>query len=430
MLNLGRAAGLEVNHWNYDDLHEFVDKLNRYTDREAERIETLSFADAVAAARTEVERRWTPELDGSRSVALSLAMASYRLMAHAKAWERRGFPEVGAPATAREALAAFAPDDHAAGLAAYERGDLPGAARLLSSAVDREALNDLAVVEAARGNRDVAAALLQACLALDPNDADAIANLDALDRRVPHVIAEAGAELGVRLATITGLEPAELAPLFQPGPAVAVPVPELGRTLTLRPGTSDVRVLDDTFDGRYHLPPDDVVRPGLVVDLGSNIGTTLAHFGALWPDAQIVGVELDADNADLARLNAGTNCTIVHAAIAASGGTRRYTPLGGGEWGYAASDGGTVTVPALTIDDLLARAAPGRAVDYLKVDIEGAEAEVFRAGGRWVDLVRVLKCEIHPPYTVAEAVSDLTALGFEVAVDDHHFSCVVARRSN
>jgi hypothetical protein len=187
LLRLPREDGLEVRHWNYDDLHEFVDKLNRYTDREAERLETTSWHDAVAAARAEVEHRWTPEADGARSAALSLAMLFYRLLAHAKRWELDGFAGPDVPATAQAALrdlGSAASQLHAHALGLFESGDLPGAAAALTEAVtqslDLELLNDLAVVQAALGRTDEAEILLRACLAVDPTRSDAAENLEAL----------------------------------------------------------------------------------------------------------------------------------------------------------------------------------------------------------------------------------------------------------
>jgi FkbM family methyltransferase len=429
VLKLDRAPGLEVCHWNYDDLHEFVDKLNRYTTREAERLDTHSWRAATAAAREEVEYRWTPEVDGTRSVALSLAMVCYRLIAHAKAWELAGFPDVGAPATAAEALRSLALPGHAEALDAYAAGDLDGAAGLLRGAVAADVLNDLAVVEAARGRTDVAELLLQACLAVEPGNDDALANFAALAPPVPDVIASAGPELVTRLTALTGLSAAEVEQLYRPGAERAVYVPAAGGAITVRPGTSDIRVLDDTFVSLYHVPPAEVEAPRLVVDLGSNIGTTVAHFAQLWPDATIVGVELDPENARLARANVarfGERCTIVQAAIAAADGELRYTPSPGEEWGYRAGAAGTSVVPALSLETLVAGLPCD--VDYLKVDVEGAEAEVFRTGGDWANHVRVLKCEVHPPYTVDEARADLERLGFVVETDTHHFSCVIARR--
>jgi FkbM family methyltransferase len=145
----------------------------------------------------------------------------------------------------------------------------------------------------------------------------------------------------------------------------------------------------------------------------------------------MIGVELDAENARLARKNVapfGDRCTIIHAAAADVDGELSYTPVTGEEWGYRAGTEGEIAVDALSLDTLLRRVAPGRPVDYLKVDVEGAEQAIFRAGGDWAEQVRALKCEVHPPYTVDDAASDLRALGFDVAVDDQHFSCVIGRR--
>jgi len=187
VVKLERLDGLEVRHWNYDDLHEFVAKLNHYTDREAETLATSSWSEAVTAARDEVLRRWTPELDGSRSAALSLAMLFYRLLAHTKRWELDGFAGPEVPRTARDALRDLGSDAsrlHREALANMEAGRPAEAAVALRAAVreslDLELLNDLAVVEASLGRKAEAEALLRACLAVDPARADAAENLQAL----------------------------------------------------------------------------------------------------------------------------------------------------------------------------------------------------------------------------------------------------------
>jgi SAM-dependent methyltransferase len=68
-----------------------------------------------------------------------------------------------------DGVQAFADGDHAAAV------DLLRRAALLS--VDATVLNDLAVVLAAKGERDRARAMLEACLTLDPSDQDARDNL-------------------------------------------------------------------------------------------------------------------------------------------------------------------------------------------------------------------------------------------------------------
>jgi hypothetical protein len=78
---------------------------------------------------------------------------------------------------------------------------------------------------------------------------------------------------------------------------------------------------------------------------------------------------------------------------------------------------------------LLDSLAPDEMVDYLKVDIEGAESELFKAGGSWSERVRVLKVEVHERYSVAECIADLSRLAFSASVDARHPAAVVACRA-
>jgi hypothetical protein len=80
----------------------------------------------------------------------------------------------------------------------------------------------------------------------------------------------------------------------------------------------------------------------------------------------------------------------------------------------------------VTLDALLDSLAPNQTVDYLKVDIEGGERELFRAGGSWSERTRVLKVEVHEPYSVSECIADLSRLGFSATPDEGHWATVVA----
>lgn len=173
-----------IQHLNYDDLRQFVDKTNRYTGKEAEGAEPRSWAEVAREARREVLERWAPGVDGTQSVALSMAMLFYRFLAGAKQWERHGFPDVGAPATGREALRDLAGEGrlaHAAGVEAFAGGEHEAARGHLVTAlreeIDPEILNDLAVMSHAAGDLDTAAALLRVCLLVAPDHAAARDNL-------------------------------------------------------------------------------------------------------------------------------------------------------------------------------------------------------------------------------------------------------------
>ena len=211
-------------------------------------------------------------------------------------------------------------------------------------------------------------------------------------------------------------------------------MPELGdRPMLLRRRGSDARVLWDTIHGRYHLPPGDLASADarLIIDLGSNIGLTMAHLATRFTRARVLGVEPDPGSASLARNNIEPwrdRCELVEAAIWPTDGAVNLATREGSEWAAHVGPAAGATVEAISLDSLLAQTAPDR-VDYMKVDIEGAERDVLRAGGDWPRRVERLKVEVHPPYTVTECAEDLQAIGYEPTIDERHWACVVGRRT-
>jgi FkbM family methyltransferase len=165
----------------------------------------------------------------------------------------------------------------------------------------------------------------------------------------------------------------------------------------------------------------------MIWDLGANIGLTMAHFAYRFPHARIVGVELDARNVALARENiAGwaDRCVLIHAAAWSSDGEVRYHGWPGGTSTYmvtAAAEG--TPVRAVSLATLLREY--GGPVDYLKVDVEGAERELLRDGTAWAGEVRCVKVELHGDYGVDECQADLRRLGYTTRPDPHHWACVI-----
>src|SRR5580765_498568 len=143
-------------------------------------------------------------------------------------------------------------------------------------------------------------------------------------------------------------------------------VQELGREVQLRPDTTDDQVFHETFVKQFHVPPEEI-RPATVLDLGCNIGLTVAHFEALWPDAEIIGVDLSAENCVVAR----TNCRrsrILNFAVAATSGTQTYS--GEEAWSFRLDPSGDRAVEVRTLDELT-DLFDGNA-DFVKMDIAGA----------------------------------------------------------
>ena len=151
-----------------------------------------------------------------------------------------------------------------------------------------------------------------------------------------------------------------------------------GSVVRCRPGTTDAQVFYDTFVAQYHLPPLGF-HPSSILDLGSNIGTTIIHYAGLYPRARILGVELDEGNFLLAQRNIaslGDRCTVLHGAAWWEDGEVTYG--GDQEWGRRVQANGIRKAQAYSIPKLLDQLGP--TVDFVKMDIEGAEAEILARG--------------------------------------------------
>jgi len=193
----------------------------------------------------------------------------------------------------------------------------------------------------------------------------------------------------------------------------------LDHPLYIRPNTSDAQVLWDTFFRKYHLP-EKLEKDPIIVDLGANVGYTMAHFAFLYPNSKIIGVELDEQNYLLAQKNLESlkdRCELINAGIWSKDETVSYE--GTSEWGFKIVNNGKNNVSAITMDSLQKRYNLKK-ISLLKVDIEGAEIEIFENPGQWINLVKQIKMEIHPPATIEEMSEKLEKFGFKVTKDNVH----------
>jgi FkbM family methyltransferase len=142
------------------------------------------------------------------------------------------------------------------------------------------------------------------------------------------------------------------------------------------------------------------LRP-LIVDAGANIGASAIYFLANLPNAMVVAVEPDAGNFDLLSKNvAGLNVKPFHAAISSSPGRARVFDGGTGHSGYRTevlpeSDERGDAVDCLSINDIYQSHASGFFPFLVKIDIEGAERELFSANTEWVTRTPLIIIELH-----------------------------------
>jgi FkbM family methyltransferase len=210
---------------------------------------------------------------------------------------------------------------------------------------------------------------------------------------------------------------------------VSLRAPPAPAPVRLRLNTSDVPTFLQVFT-RQEYAIEFPEAPVYVMDLGANIGLAAAWFVGRFPGARIVCVEPDRDNYGMLVDNTRDypDVLALHAAVWPEPGRLEVvrakpdgTPLGA--WGVQTralagpgAGGEADHVPALTIPEIMRRAGFPR-IDLLKVDIEGAELELFSRGAEdWLPSVRYLVVETHDrfrPGTTAAVQGALAGQGFE-----------------
>jgi len=184
---------------------------------------------------------------------------------------------------------------------------------------------------------------------------------------------------------------------------VQIGLPQITTPLFLRAQTTDMPAFVQIFQLRdYDFPLAE--KPQFIIDGGANVGYASVFFAHKYPQAKIFAVEPEESNCRIFSKNctAYTNIELIQAGIWSAAGPLRIKDIGLGNWGFVVEETSTddpQSISAVTVGDLLHRSGKP-CIDILKLDIEGAEKEVFSADNlAWLDKVKVLIIELHDHLT-------------------------------
>lgn len=172
----------------------------------------------------------------------------------------------------------------------------------------------------------------------------------------------------------------------------------------LRMPSSDVAIFDKVFIRKEF---DFKVKrhPDVIIDAGANIGLSSIYFANNYPGARIIAIEPEESNFEILIKNVAAykNITPVKAALWYENTTIKLFDPGQGKWGFIVKgqdahkgkDGNPLCdVLGLTINNVMEKFEISH-IDILKIDIEGAEKEVFNHSHSWIEKVDSLIVELH-----------------------------------
>jgi FkbM family methyltransferase len=166
----------------------------------------------------------------------------------------------------------------------------------------------------------------------------------------------------------------------------------------LRIDTSDFCAYRDVliFRTKSYDPSVPDFCPNTIVDAGAHIGMASILFALKYPAARIIALEPEPSNFAALIRNTGPYKTItpIQAALwredgEVTLGASNAHPKGA----FQVVENGRQRVRAITMDTVM-RETGIRSIDLLKVDIEGAEIEVFESCP-WIRNVRLIAIELH-----------------------------------
>lgn len=175
-----------------------------------------------------------------------------------------------------------------------------------------------------------------------------------------------------------------------------------GLPFSYRGGTSDEVVAEEIFtDGKYVLALPEDFQPKVIFDCGSYIGYSTLFFANRYPDAQVYSVEPDKNNFKFLQYNTifYDNIHVINSALWDKETFVRLETTEMGESGYMAVETGEADPNAFkttTLSKIVAENSIEQ-IDFIKIDIEGSEKEVFSAPDvdEWLSKVKVLAIVLH-----------------------------------
>lgn len=209
--------------------------------------------------------------------------------------------------------------------------------------------------------------------------------------------------------------------------------------IKIRRNYVDREVIHYVLQDQYHLPPKSskISRTPVILDLGSNIGLTIVHMKHIYPNAKIIGYEMNKENFLLAKRNTKFfDDVIVNNKAVWFENKVVFYKINSCHDAYSVIDNKElsenkqekVEVQSTTIPNIIEEYNLNY-VDYLKMDIEGAEEAILNSDDlSWLNIIHSMNIEMHldDNEKIFDYIKIIESKGFKAWKDDKHWSSIFA----
>ena len=210
-------------------------------------------------------------------------------------------------------------------------------------------------------------------------------------------------------------------------------------TVRIRPKSSDAQAFVDIFRYKAY----DLSRCGqsprvretyqrildagqipIIIDAGANVGAASIWFSRQFPQARILAVEPDADNAEVCRLNTRDlpNIKVIEAAIGSEHGWVSLRNPENQAWAVQTMRNQDGRIAVCTIPEIVLVEQQPAKIFLVKIDIEGFEDDLFAKNVAWLDEAEVIIIEPHDWLFPEKG----TSRNFQKAIASRSFEIVIS----
>jgi FkbM family methyltransferase len=195
----------------------------------------------------------------------------------------------------------------------------------------------------------------------------------------------------------------------------AITLENLRVDLMLRPYSGDMFVFQEVLGAKCYRISQLCDTDGVIVDLGANIGLASLYLADLYNPKRVICLEPNPKNLPILRHNLsglGQRATVVHGAISDLTGVVSFDSSAA-TWGGTMAESGDL-IPSFSMSDFVREYVYPERIRLLKIDIEGAELQLFAGDLAWLKLVDTIIIELHDGMTLDDLERVVSPYGFLV----------------